>query len=158
MHAVEISFKLNYLSLQISTSGEILDSATSPYILLGKVLARNPAVDIYPHVTMPLCTAPLKHLLSVLQIALRHNFISGLLVVAGSMMALHYSAVVKVNSGCPMVIASGASETGKSTAIKAALSITGNSIPCVCYVASQLKHQSITMGLTCFRCKERHIR
>ena len=29
-------------------------------------------------------------------------------------MSLHYSVVIRLNSGCPMVIATGESETGKS--------------------------------------------
>lgn len=56
---------------------------------------------------------------------MKHNFISSLFVIAGAMTALHYNAVIRVNPGCPMIIASGPPETGKSTAIKVALSLTG---------------------------------
>lgn len=88
-----------------------------------------PSLDIYPQITMPLCTRHLRRLLSVLKVVLKHNFINALLIIAGGVLALHYSAVIRVSSGCPMLIASGPSETGKSTAIKAALSITG--ITCI---------------------------
>ena len=85
-----------------------------------------PSADIYPHISLPLATASLRQPLSLLKIALKHNFINGLLIIAGSVMAAHYSAVIRVNSGCPMVITSGPSETGKLTAIRSALSLTGN--------------------------------
>ena len=114
----------------MDSSGEQLDVITSPFILLGKTLVGNmthvPSTDLYPRISLPLATASLRQLLLLLKIALKHNFINGLLVIAGSVMAAHYSAVIRVNSGCPMVIASGPSETGKSTAIRSALSLTGN--------------------------------
>ena len=50
---------------------------------------------------------------------------NGLLVVAGCVMSLHYCVVISPNSGCPMIIATGESETGKSTAIKVAIFLTG---------------------------------
>lgn len=58
---------------------------------------------------------------------MRHNSISSLFVIAGTMTAVHYNAVAL------MVIASGPPETGKSTAIKVALSLTGQitSIPVI---------------------------
>ena len=56
---------------------------------------------------------------------LKHNFVSGLVVMAGCIMSLHYPAIIKLNSGCPMIIATGNSETGKSTAIKTAMALTG---------------------------------
>ena len=33
--------------------------------------------------------------------------------------------IIKLNSGCPMIIDTGKSETGKSTAIRTAMSLTG---------------------------------
>ena len=107
----------------------LMESADSPYILLGQrafgPTSNVPSTDIYPNIQIPLCTSPLRRLLSVLQVVLKHNFTSGLSLIGGTMMALHYRSVVRVNSGCPMMIAAGQSETGKSTAIKSALSLTG---------------------------------
>ena len=40
-------------------------------------------------------------------------------------MALHYRDVIKINSIWPLVIVSGPSETGKTTAITSGLSVTG---------------------------------
>ena len=68
---------------------------------------------------------PLPRLLFLLKVVMKHNFISSLFVIAGAIMAVHYTAVVRVNSGCPCLLALGPSETGKSTAIKVALSLAG---------------------------------
>ena len=116
--------------IQIDSGGKVLAPEESPYILLGKTLVGHvsnvPSDDICPQISLPLSSSPLRRLLSVLKIAMKHNFIPSLVVIAGSVMALHYSAVIRVNSGCPAVIAAGPAETGKSTAIKSGLSLTGN--------------------------------
>lgn len=63
----------------------------------------------------------------LIKISLKHNFISALLVVhvAGGVMTLHYTTLTTLFAGCPVVVAVGPAESGKTTAIKAALSITG---------------------------------
>lgn len=132
--------------VQIDANGELIDSAESSYFLLDESLAGNvtnvPSSDIYPQIHTPLnteviflvvyaqsyCilnTQALKEVIPLLKIVLKHNFVSGLLVMAGCIMSLHYSAVIKLNSGCPMIMATGKSETGKSTAIKTAMAFTG---------------------------------
>ena len=50
---------------------------------------------------------------------------SDILVIAGGVMALHYKTLTKLYAGCTIVVCLGPSETGKTTAIKAALSLTG---------------------------------
>jgi len=59
------------------------------------------------------------------QIALKHNFISSVLVIAAGVMALHYKILANVFGGCPIIVCLGPSEMGKTTALKAALSLTG---------------------------------
>ena len=56
---------------------------------------------------------------------MKHNFYSSLLVVAEGVMEFHYTTWQKTG-GCPVVIAYGPSETGKSTAISVALSLLGS--------------------------------
>lgn len=117
---------------QISSSGNVIDTVSSPYFLLDETVAGNvsnvPSADIYPHIITPLTTSTLQEILPQLKVVMKHNFISALLVLAGSVMALHYKSIIRLNSGCPMVIAAGESETGKSTAIKVAVALTG-----ICY-------------------------
>ena len=86
-----------------------------------------PSTDIYPKVFTPLNTLMLQRTLPLF------NFVSGLLVIAGCVMSLHYSAVIRLSSGCPMIISTGESETGKSTAIKISISLTGTSAYWVVY-------------------------
>lgn len=144
-----------YSILQINSKGELIDSASSSYFLLDETVAGHvtnvPSADIYPTIVTPLNSLTLQRTLPLLQIVLKHNFVSGLLVIAGCVMSLHYSAVIKLNSGCPMVIATGESETGKSTAIKAAISLTGRSAKC--FLSSIY---TSVMIYTC-RCEKQHL-
>ena len=103
-----------------------MDSVSSKYYLLDEAIAGHvtnvPSVDIYPHVTIPLSTSALRR---VLQLLLKHNFVCGHLVLAGCVTSLHYSSIIKLKSGCPMIIATGESQTGKTTSLKVAISLTG---------------------------------
>ncbi len=40
-------------------------------------------------------------------------------------MALHYTTIAKVFAGCSIVVCTGSSETGKTTALRSALSLIG---------------------------------
>ena len=40
-------------------------------------------------------------------------------------MVLHYKTITRIYAGCPIVVYLGPPETGKTTALKAALSLTG---------------------------------
>jgi len=84
-----------------------------------------PSSDVLPTIQLTLSTSPIVRLLSLSKIALKHNFISSVLVIAGGVMALHYKTLANVFGGCPIVVCLGPSETGKTTALKAALSLTG---------------------------------
>ena len=45
-------------------------------------------------------------------------------MIAGAMMAFHYLTIKDLYGGCPIVVAMGPSETGKSTAVRASLECT----------------------------------
>ena len=77
------------------------------------------------HSTAPVNVTYMRRLLSLCKIALKHNFISCLLVITGAVMALHYTTLTRVYAGCPVVVCLGPAETGNSTVIKAALSLFG---------------------------------
>ena len=113
----------------ISPDGILLNAEESDYVWLGKEIFfdsdKIKTIDIAPQIPLPLSTTPLCHLVQSLQIICKHNFIPALVVVAGVMMSFHYSVVKDTYGGCPITVAIGDSETGKSTAIKAALSLFG---------------------------------
>ncbi len=78
--------------------------------------------DISPRIVFPLSTEPLDKLIGKVEALLNHNFIPSLLVIAGTTLSFHY--VMEVYGGFPITVAVGDSETGKSTAIRAGLSLT----------------------------------
>ncbi len=55
----------------------------------------------------------------------KHNFIPTVVTKAGALLAFHYETVVEAYGGCPITVAVGESEMGKSTAIRAGLSLFG---------------------------------
>lgn len=80
--------------------------------------------EVVPTILLPLSTTILHRALEILRAIMKHNFIPSILVVAGGVMSLHYSTIIRSN-GCPTIIANGPSQTGKSTAMNVALSIMG---------------------------------
>ena len=81
--------------------------------------------DIVADVSLPLCTKPAFDFFVSLKKCLNHNFLPALLIVAGAVMSFHYRVVVTKYQGCAVTVASGDSGTGKTTSIKAALSLLG---------------------------------
>lgn len=60
----------------------------------------------------------------MLHIVMQHNFMPAMIMIAGAILSLHYVTITKT-SGCPIIIAEGMSQTGKSTALLVALSLLG---------------------------------
>ena len=67
----------------------------------------------------------LSHLVTTVEIISQHNFIPSLIVIGGIILAFHYETVVELYGGCPITVAVGEPETGKSTAIRAGLALGG---------------------------------
>ena len=88
------------------------------------------SADICPHITLPLSLEPLGSLINLMEIIEKHNFFSSLLVIAGVCLAFHYEVVLDLYGGCPITIALGEAETGKSTAIRAGLALFGGDEVC----------------------------
>ena len=63
----------------------------------------------------------------MLQTVMQHNFFPSLFMCVGGILALHSVAVTKSRGcvGCPVVVAEGPSQTGKSTSLSVALSLLG---------------------------------
>ena len=113
----------------ISPEGVLINPNDSPYIWVDKKCTCDAdkirTSDVSPKITMPLSNIPLANLIATLGIILKHNFVPGLIVVSGVIMAFHYSTIKEIFGGCPITVAIGESETGKSTTIRAALSLFG---------------------------------
>ena len=113
----------------LSSAGALINSNKSQYLWLDKELLSEKdkirSVDISPNILLPLSTEPLEDLVATLEIISKHNFHSTLAVMTGAIMAFHYCTIKDLFGGCPIVVAMGPSETGKSTAIRAALALFG---------------------------------
>ena len=66
-------------------------------MLLGDI-GNVPSTDLLPSKALPLCDSSnhVVRLLSLMKAALKHNFISAVLTLAGGIMALHYRKVIQV--------------------------------------------------------------
>ena len=113
----------------VSSAGILLDFDDSQYTWLDKDLINDGdkirSIDIAPHIVHPLSNDRISDLVNLLEIISKHNFKSSLMVVSGVIMAFHYSLIKDIYGGCPITVAMGPSETGKFTAIRAALSLFG---------------------------------
>ena len=115
--------------VHIDKNGVLVDSNESEYVFLQRDIVADyekfTSEDLTSEIVLPLNTSALVELLANLRVCLKHNFIPALLVLSGSILAFHYRQIVQTYGGCPLTIASGASTTGKSTSIVAALSLMG---------------------------------
>ena len=68
----------------------------------------------------------------MLQEVMVHNFFPAQIMAAGAILALHYVTIAKT-VGCPVVLAAGPSQTGKSTSLIVALALLGiRMVVCMC--------------------------
>ncbi len=112
----------------IDEDGNLKDFPESSHVWLKKeLISENDKLlvaDILPTISLPLC-CNLNDLFSAVKVCLKHNFIPGLLVIAGAAMSFYYTEIVKLYGGCSIVVATGPAATGKTTSIKLGLSLFG---------------------------------
>ena len=126
MHSLHVS----WIVMQVRSDGTLMDTNDSssyywlPKTLLGEVRNMSPS-KLVPQISTPFSTTPLGELVYLLQNAMKHNFLSSVLVVSGGIMALHYENIREIFGGCPVVVATGNPETGKSTSMKAVAALYG---------------------------------
>lgn len=58
-----------------------------------------------------------------MEIILKHNFIPSVLMLGGAIVGFHYNSFK--SGSCPVMVAKGESQTGKSTTIRIAMSLFG---------------------------------
>lgn len=80
--------------------------------------------EVLPEICVPLDTAILGTVLEKIRRVMQHNFFPSVLVIAGAVMSMHYTTLLECG-GCPTVVATGQSETGKSTSIRVGMSLMG---------------------------------
>lgn len=113
----------------LDENGKLIESCRETHVWLKKELFSEGdkilVADIILHIQLPLSSHVLKDLFTQLKECLKHNFIPGLFVIAGAIMSFHYRQIVAMYGGCSVLVASGPAATGKTTAIKAGLSLFG---------------------------------
>ena len=116
--------------IQIDTDGNVIPSYQQNHVWMDTIihdgLCSISPEEILPAISVPLLpeTSVLHTLLEYLRVVMQHNFFPAILMAGGSIMALHYSTILQ-SGGCPIVIAQGSCETGKSTALRVGLSMFG---------------------------------
>ena len=80
--------------------------------------------EVLPTISRPLGTVVLREVFDNLKTVMCHNFNPAMLVVAGAVMSLHYNTILQLG-GCPIMVAQGESQTGKTTAVRVGLAIMG---------------------------------
>ena len=119
-------------NLYINEDGNQIDSANSPYIwislmLQGKGIAPNCEAIVIPKM---LSTDGLHPLLDALHKVMKQNFPAALVVLGSAGLSMHYKTLVEKNGECPAPFICGGVGTGKSLALRAALSLFGSHKTC----------------------------
>jgi hypothetical protein len=115
-------------TLQIAgDTGSEININESSYIWLGHLtqsrgIAPNSDAII---ISGSLSTEGLHSIIGALHGVMRHNFAASLMVLGCSCMALHYETILDKNGECPAPFVCGSVGTGKSLALRAALSLFG---------------------------------
>ena len=103
---------------------QIIPVIWSPECLASK--ADNVSIDeIRPTFCDTLSEKVLGEMVQLVEDTTKHNFMSALLVIGGTIMSCHYRQIIDTFGGFPIVIACGPTETGKSTSLRLGLSLTG---------------------------------
>ena len=116
--------------IHINANGDVIPTSLQTHMWMDMIirdgLGSVTAEEVLPCLpsqfdpdTSVLCT-----IVKNMRVIMQHNFFPAILMAGGAIMALHYSSVIQAG-GCPIVIANGGCETGKSTAIRLALSLFG---------------------------------
>lgn len=66
-------------------------------------------------------------MVDLLQDIMKHNFYSSLIVISGVILTLHYTTMTTSSYGCPIIVAYGDPETGKTKTLNTALALLGKS-------------------------------
>lgn len=132
-------------TVHLNEDGDMIEESLRRYVWIESNDDEDmciPSTELIPTISFLLSSSVLKCIINLLRVTLKHNFPNALLILAGGVMALHYQTVTKLCKGCPAVVAIGPPETGKSTALAAALAISGTKIMCklVCLIGSEPEH------------------
>ena len=107
---------LQFCDFQLETGRLFHRASLSTFWLDATLLGDSviPSQEVMPSIQLPFSSSILGKLLTLMEISLKHNYISSLLVVAGGFTSLHYSTLTVTLPGCLTTVALGPAETGKT--------------------------------------------
>lgn len=117
--------------VHLNENGDQIPTIDSDYIWLGTMASSQSLPNIAPAsdaALIPLISAPttaFDNTLTCLQQAVDNNFTPAFFVIASAGMAVHYEAVIEKYGMCPVPVAIGVKNMGKSTAARTALALLG---------------------------------
>lgn len=112
--------------IQIDKNGAEIPKAQQRYIYEESLLERiDTSVAIK---SLSASSKPIQDMAEAMKQLLGENFLSGMLVLGGMGMAVHFQLIVKHRMACPMLFAVGPTKCGKTTALQCAAAMVGASI------------------------------
>ena len=113
----------------ISADGQQLQSSDTNCVWLNRDAvfeqAKIRCADITPTIVHPLNAEVLHDFFHLIRAISKHNLVPTLIMVAGAIQCFHFEMVVECFGHCPIPVACGEAETGKSTTLQAGLSLFG---------------------------------
>jgi hypothetical protein len=117
--------------VHLNEDGEHIPINDSEYIWLGPMITNRTLPNVAPAsdaASVPNVCLPLKafeETLVSLKVAVDNNYVPAFFVLASAGMGLHYESVMERYGMCPMPVAIGVKNTGKSTAARTTLALLG---------------------------------
>ena len=113
--------------LILDSKGEHINQNDSDQVWIGHLVSAKKVAEDSTQlaISLPLSTESLNTLFSTLGALMQHNFYPSVLTLGATAMALHYLTLIQRNHHCHIPFLSGASGTGKTTALRSGLSLLG---------------------------------
>lgn len=107
----------------IGEDGQLVDLRNTSFCWVKSLLAGSQELTI--SIPLPLSVKGFSKLISQLEKLMAHNIFPTLLMMGAAVMGLHYKTILLMYQSCPIPLAFGPSGTGKTTALRCALSVVG---------------------------------
>ena len=114
--------------LETTADGTPITIEHSKFVWLGDVYEGKGGFSVAKNqckITKPPVTDGLKSMINLLEHTMQHNFFPAVMVISGTIMALHFTNFMETMKSCPIPLAFGPSGTGKTTALHCGLALMG---------------------------------
>ena len=120
--------------VQINAEGELIPREEQVYVWLDWSIEQGLGNEgVYANNSSPTQNTQCESSCTAASHCNEHKFIPSILVMAGSVVTLHYCSLILQPTGFPTIVAYGPSQTGKSTPQKTALSIKVYALIAECF-------------------------